>query len=111
LSELLEQGEWITLSPGEELMRQGEPGDAFFAIGSGQVEIIRDGQVVDRQGAGTYVGEIALLFDMPRTATVVAYTPIRAFRLDRKGFDRLVADSFRKGSLATNLQIDRTLTH
>jgi CRP-like cAMP-binding protein/Zn-dependent protease len=111
LAELLEHGEWISVPPGGELMRQGEAGNAFYAIGSGQVEIIRDGRTVDRQGAGTYVGEIALLFDMPRTATVVAYTPVRAFRLDRKGFDRMVADSFRKGALATNLQVDRTLTH
>ncbi|MDP9343816.1 MAG: cyclic nucleotide-binding domain-containing protein [Actinomycetota bacterium] len=111
LAELLQHGDWITVPPGQELMRQGEPGDAFYAIGSGQVDIVRDGRPVDRQGAGTYVGEIALLFDMPRTATVVAYTPVRAFRLDRKGFDGMVADSFRKGTLPTNLQIDRTLTH
>jgi CRP-like cAMP-binding protein/Zn-dependent protease len=111
LAELLEQGEWITVPPGGELMREGQPGDAFYAIGSGQVEIIRNGEVVDKQGAGTYVGEIALLFDMPRTATVVAYTPVRAFRLDRNGFDRMVADSFRKGTLSTNLPVDRTLTH
>jgi cAMP-dependent protein kinase regulator len=111
LAELLDHGEWVNLQPGEVLMEEGSPGDAFYAIGSGQVQIVRDEKEVARQGPGTYVGEIALLFDVPRTATVVAYTPIRAFRLDRQGFDRLVAGSFRKGQLKPNAQVDRTLEH
>ena len=53
--------------------------------------MVRDGEAVTTIGPGGYVGEVALLFDVPRTATVVAYTPVRAFRLDRDGFARLVA--------------------
>ena len=111
LKDVLEHGEWRTIQPGAVLMEQGAPGDAFYAIGSGRVRVVRDGKEVDLLGPGSYVGEIALLFDVPRTATVVAYTPVRAFRLDRQGFDRLVAGSFRRGQLKPNVQVDRTLEH
>ena len=111
LQELLDHGQWVSIAPGEVLMEQGDVGDDFFAISSGQVIIQRDGEQVDTAGAGDYVGEVALLFDVPRTATVVAYTPVRAFRLDRSGFDGLVASRFRKGLLQPALNADRTQHH
>jgi CRP-like cAMP-binding protein len=98
LSELLDRGTWVQFTPGSEVMRQGDVGDAFYAISSGQVDIVRDGAVVNTIGPGAHFGEIALLMDVPRTATVVARTPVRAFRIDRDGFDRLVANVFRRGT-------------
>ena len=77
-------------------MEQGEPGDAFYAISSGQTDVIRDDERSRRLGPGEHFGEIALLEHVPRTATVVARTPVRAFRLDAEGFDRVVARSFRR---------------
>jgi cAMP-dependent protein kinase regulator len=62
-------------------------------------------------GPGQYFGEVALLMDVPRTATVRARTPLRAFRVEREGFDRLVADSFRRGRLKPNIVLDRTQEH
>jgi len=111
LQDLLAHGGWVTLAPGDVLMEEGEVGDDFFAISSGKVNILRGGEVVDTAGAGEYVGEVALLFDVPRTATVVAYTAVRAFRLDRAGFDRLVAARFRKGLLQPATSADRTQHH
>jgi CRP-like cAMP-binding protein len=90
---------------------QGEAGDAFYAIGSGQVEVEEDGRPVPGLGPGAYFGEIALLLDTPRTATVRARTMVRAYRLDREGFDRLLAGAFKRGTLDPSKVRDRTLHH
>jgi CRP-like cAMP-binding protein/Zn-dependent protease len=111
LGELLKHGSWVTFDAGQVMMEQGQPGDAFYAIGSGQVEVIKDDETVATLGPGSYVGEIALLLDVPRTATVAAYTPVRAFRLDRTGFDHLVKDVFRRGVLQPNVSAVRTMAH
>jgi CRP-like cAMP-binding protein len=109
LRELLRHGRWINAAPGDELVRQGDVGDAFFAIASGQADVLQDGAMIRRLGAGSYFGEIALLRDVPRTATVVARTPLRAFRLTREGFDRLLGGAFRRGTLRT--AVDRAWEH
>jgi CRP-like cAMP-binding protein/Zn-dependent protease len=99
LTLILEHGTWITVSPGDELIRQGDPGDRFYVIASGRAEVIRDGDVVDSVSKGMYAGEVALLRDVPRTATVRATTSMRVFALDREGFELVVADAFRRGTL------------
>jgi CRP-like cAMP-binding protein/Zn-dependent protease len=99
LTVILEHGDWTTIPPGDEVITQGEPGDAFYVIASGRADVLRDGQVVDSVGKGMYVGEIALLRDVPRTATVRATTSMRVFALDRDGFELVVADAFRRGTL------------
>jgi CRP-like cAMP-binding protein/Zn-dependent protease len=99
LTVILEHGAWISVTPGHELITQGGPGDRFYVIASGRAEIVRDGESVDSVGKGMYVGEVALLRDVPRTATVRAVTPMRVFALDREGFELVVADAFRRGTL------------
>ena len=99
LNRILERGEWITAAHGDRLVTQGEPGDRFYAIESGRAEIVRDGTVIDSVSKGMYFGEVALLRNVPRTATVVAVTPMRVFALDREGFELAVADAFRRGTL------------
>jgi CRP-like cAMP-binding protein len=111
LTELLEHGEWVNISPSDEIIRQGEVGDAFYAIRSGQVEVVKDGEVVSTLGPGRYFGEVALLLDVPRTATVRARTAVRAYRLDRPGFDALVAGAFKKGTLNPQMPQDRAWQH
>ena len=54
------------------MVRQGERGDAFYLIGSGEVDVIHGGKLVATLGTGQYFGEIALLHDVPRVATCVA---------------------------------------
>jgi CRP-like cAMP-binding protein/Zn-dependent protease len=111
LSEILEHGRWVNVAPGEAILEQGEAGDAFYAIGSGQVDVVKDGTLVRTLGPGAHFGEIALLQKVPRTASVVARTPVRAFRLDRDGFDGLMAGAFRKGTLKPSSNVERTWQH
>ncbi len=109
LSVLLAHGSWVTAIPGEAMIEQGAIGDAFYAIRSGQVDVVRDGSVIRTLGSGTHFGEIALLRDVPRTASVVAKTPVRAFRLDREGFDQVVREAFQRGALKP--PADKTWQH
>jgi CRP-like cAMP-binding protein/Zn-dependent protease len=111
LAETLSHGEWVSVPPGSEIVRKGDVGDAFYAIGSGQVEVVENGHTVRTLGPGAYFGEIALLQDVPRTASVVARTPVRAFRLDREGFDGLLSSAFRSGSLRPSSGAERTWQH
>ena len=71
---------------GDVLIREGDPGDLFYVIVEGTVEITRGGEHVSEQGPGAYVGEIALLRDVPRTASVIAKTPLRLLALEREPF-------------------------
>ncbi len=111
LGELLEHGEWLRVKPGEYIIEQGEIGDSFYAIGSGQADVFEDGDLKQTLGPGAYFGEVALLQSVPRTATVVAKTPMRVFKLDREGFDRLVRDSFKRGTMNPSRMLDRTAAH
>ena len=95
--------------PGETIVEQGAVGDAFFAVRSGQVDVVRDRSVMGRLGAGSHFGEIALLRDVPRTASVIARTPVRAFRLDREEFGQVVRHSFQRGALKP--PVDKTWQH
>jgi CRP-like cAMP-binding protein/Zn-dependent protease len=111
LAELLDRGEWINVRPGETIVKQGAVADSFYAIGSGQVQVLKDRKVIRTMGPGSYFGEIGLLLDVPRTATVRAITPVRIYRLDRQGFDRIVREFFRKGTLNPAIPQDRTWQH
>jgi CRP-like cAMP-binding protein/Zn-dependent protease len=111
IAELLQLGTWVNVPPGRTIIRKGEPGDAFYAIRSGQVEVIADERTMTVLGPGSYFGEVALLLDVPRTATVRARTPLRAFRLEREGFDRLVGEAFRRGRLNPHVLVERSQRH
>ena len=76
----------LEAAAGDLLIREGDRGDLFYVIVEGRVEITRAGEPVSEQGPGGYVGEIALLRDVPRTASVIAKTPLRLLALEREPF-------------------------
>jgi MFS family permease len=76
----------VELSAGTVLIRQGEPGDAYYAIAAGELDVQQDGHFLRRCGRGEGVGEIALLHSIPRTATVVAHSAATVYELDREPF-------------------------
>ncbi len=71
---------------GELILREGEPGDRFYVIDSGVVEVEVDGRVVRLLGPGESFGEIALIRNVPRTASVRAIEPVVLFSLARAVF-------------------------
>ena len=78
----------VMVPDGVAVVREGEPGDRFFVVSSGAVAVSREGREVRRLGPGASFGEIALLRDMTRTATVTAVGPTVLVALDRTHFLR-----------------------
>ena len=91
LMELAKATEDLEVEKGKVLTREGESGREFFVIIEGEVSVTKDGNEVRREGPGDFFGEIALLEDRPRTATVTAVTPLRFFVLTRQSFRSLLA--------------------
>ena len=76
---------------GASIVRYGEIGDTFFVISEGEAKVLSvSGRVIHRLRPGDFFGEISLLDGGPRTATVVAETPIRMFALSRPAFRQLI---------------------
>jgi CRP-like cAMP-binding protein len=71
---------------GEVLIREGDAGDAFYAIADGRFRVSRAGRTLRDVGRGDGVGEIALLRDVPRTASVAAETDALVYTLPREAF-------------------------
>lgn len=81
------------VAAGETIFRQGDASDAAYAIQSGRVEIVTDGEAgevhVAELGAGDVIGELSLLDGSPRSATARAIGPVSLFRIDHREFDFL----------------------
>jgi CRP/FNR family cyclic AMP-dependent transcriptional regulator len=90
LTELAKVTEDVDLDTGKVLCKEGQTGQEFFVIMQGEVEITRRGKKLATRGSGEFFGEIALVEDVPRTATVTARTPLRFFVLTRRNFLRLL---------------------
>lgn len=81
----------VQYAAGQPLMIQGEPGDRFIVIATGEIDVMVDGRTIHRLGPGSGVGEIALLRASPRTATVKAVTDVTGYSVDAGTFLAAVA--------------------
>jgi len=86
LEQLAEALEELRVPADEEVIRQGEPGDRFYLVAEGELDVYVDGRVVQSLGPGESFGEIALLRDVPRTATVKTRTNAQLYALERHAF-------------------------
>lgn len=97
----------VEFAAGHEVIVQGEHGDRFFVIESGQVEVFENGVFRRHEGPGESFGEIALLHDVPRTATVRTTEPTRLLALEREQFLGAVTGHRRSHQLAGGIVDDR----
>lgn len=80
----------IDVPEGKVLIREGDRGREFFVLVEGQAEVRRKGRKLATRRAGEFFGEIALLSDVPRVATVTAVSPLHALVIRDKEFRGLV---------------------
>ena len=82
----------IDLKEGKELTRQGKPGREFFVLVEGTADVIKNDRKVSTLKAMDFFGEIALIHQSPRTATVKATSPVRALVINDRNFRRLMTE-------------------
>jgi CRP-like cAMP-binding protein len=80
----------LDVAPGDFLFREGERGDKMYVLLEGNADVMVGELVVEAAGPGALLGEMALIDDSPRTASVVAKTPCRFAQIDRRRFHFLV---------------------
>jgi CRP-like cAMP-binding protein len=83
----------LDVKAGHVLMRQGEPGRELVIIIDGKADVQRDGQTVSSLGPGDFVGEIALLLDRPRAASVVSTTDMSIEVIEQHAFRDFLSDN------------------
>jgi CRP/FNR family transcriptional regulator, cyclic AMP receptor protein len=76
----------VDVPAGKVLTKQGDLGDAFFVIEQGSAEVVRDGDRINELGAGDFFGEMALVGDDRRNATVTATSPMELIVMTRSSF-------------------------
>jgi putative peptide zinc metalloprotease protein len=101
----------LEVAASETIIRQGDSGGRFYVVRSGAVEVQRDGQPLARLGPGEAFGEIALLLDVPRTATVTATEPTRLLALEAHDFRDLLAGYLGRSDELHRLSYLRLRTH
>jgi CRP/FNR family cyclic AMP-dependent transcriptional regulator len=89
IANLADQIEW---PEGRTLIKEGQLGSEFFILIDGTVRVSRGGRKLRDLAAGEWAGEIALIANVPRSATVVTTSPIRALVLTSGGFSQLIQD-------------------
>ncbi len=93
LAEVASLADELDFEAGKVLIRQGARGREFFVLLEGTVDVERDGEHLATVGAGGFVGEMALLSNAPRNATVTTTSPVRALVITDRAFHSLLQRS------------------
>ena len=93
LKEIALLADEIDLKEGKEMTREGAPGREFFVLLEGTADVKKNSRRVNTLGPGDFFGEIALVSHEPRTATVVATSPVRALVITEWSFRQLLDDA------------------
>jgi CRP-like cAMP-binding protein len=80
----------VNLAPGDTLFKAGEPADAMFVLLEGAVEVVVGDKIVEHSARGAILGEMALIDQSPRGATVVARESSRLAKIDQRRFHYLI---------------------
>jgi CRP-like cAMP-binding protein len=83
----------VDFNPGRELVKEGSSGREFFVIIDGSVDVRRKGRKIDTLGRGDFFGEMALLTNRPRNATVTTSSPVHALVLTKQRFRQLLGEN------------------
>jgi CRP-like cAMP-binding protein len=93
LAEIAHLADELDLPHGKTLTKEGAPGREFFVILEGSAEVRRNGQLVASMRGGDFFGEVSLVADVPRTATVATTSPVRVLVLPSREFRQLLRTS------------------
>jgi len=105
----------LTFGPGEAVVREGDLGETMFVVLEGEGKVVRSGKKVGTVLPGDFFGELAAIDAQPRSASVVAVTPLRVLRLFRRHLLALLKDEpqitlkLLDGIVRRVRQIDRSL--
>ncbi len=110
LEELAGQLEGYTLTTGEKLFKQGDPGTSLYIIKEGHIKVVAqtaggDELILNQFGPGEFFGEMSLIDQEPRSAGAVAMTPMVLFKLSRQNFEQVLVSH-----PLTILEITRSLS-
>jgi CRP/FNR family transcriptional regulator, cyclic AMP receptor protein len=90
LSEIAGIADEIDLREGKELTKEGRPGREFFVLIEGEADVKKGSRRINTLGPGDFFGEIALVTQRPRTATVITTAPVRALVITDRSFRSLL---------------------
>ncbi len=90
LTEIGRRADEVAVGEGQTLVTQDTAGTSFYVLVEGAADVIKDGQKLAELGSGDFLGEMALLEDLPRSATVVTTAPSRILEMHRRDFSALL---------------------
>ncbi len=93
LAQIASVADELGFASGRTLIQEGKRGREFIVVLDGSVEVRKGGRKLPTRGGASFFGELALLTDKPRSATVTTTTPVRALVITDRAFRRLLVDS------------------